>query len=340
MVNRPDKRIPVVVLGGFLGAGKSTILNRLLAEAGNEATRVAVIVNEFGETSIDHLLVETVVGDTTVLKNGCICCVIRDDLTNALCELLERCSQSDGIIIDRVIIETTGLADPGPIAKSISTDALLSQQLRFAGVLCAVDALQCAGQLRDFYLCRQQIASADIAVITKGDVAGSELVRGAQALIEKLNPTATVVFRNARVDSLRPIFDLLMCGESQRQASVQGVMQARQDHMGIGSNVSGVANEIQTVSVQLCGRIEWVAFSVWLSAFVHAYADSILRIKGVIRVQGGTHPVLINVVRSFIHPPDNLDETKELPAGSTLVFITTGIQSRRVEASLRSFLAG
>ncbi|MNP01763.1 putative GTP-binding protein YjiA [compost metagenome] len=242
-------------------------------------------------------------------------------------------------MIDRVIIETTGLADPGPIAKSIATDPLLCQQLRFAGVLCAVDALQCVEQLRDFALCRQQIASADVAMITKIDLASPESVNKARALIEDLNATARVICRNARVDPLRSIFDSLMCGETQRKASAQGVVQAGRVLKRLGTNSSGLAHDIQSVSVQLNDTFEWVAFSVWLSAFVHCYADSVLRIKGVIRVQGGSQPVLINVVRSFIHPPDNLDGNDELPAGSTLVFIVTGIQPGRIEASLRHFMA-
>lgn len=332
-----DKRVPVVVLGGFLGAGKSTILNRLLGEPGIEAAKVAVIVNEFGETSIDHLMVETVVGDTTVLKNGCICCVIRDDLCAALRELLDRCSQPGGVAIDRIVIETTGLADPGPIARSIVTDPLLSRHLRFAGVLCAVDAVQSAEQLRDFALCRQQIASADVVLVTKVDVASAAAVSDACAAVQALNATALVACRNARVDPLQPLFDLLTCAASQRRATVQAVSQAL-THVGRGS--ASDADAIQSVSVRLGEAVDWVAFSVWLSAFVHGYAGCVLRVKGVLRLKESAQPVLINVVRAVIHPPDRLDETGELPAGSTLVFIVVGLRASRIEASLRHFLAG
>src|SRR3954469_1153791 len=181
-------RIPVSVVTGFLGSGKTTLINRLLKRP--EMKNVAVIVNELGEQSIDHDLVEVSSEQMMLLNNGCLCCVLRGDLQETLREMFVKRRIGEIIQFDRVVVETTGLADPAPVMQTLMTDTMLQAQYRLDCVVTLVDAINGIGQLDTMQEALKQAALADRIVITKSDLASEESIGKLEARLRELNPQA------------------------------------------------------------------------------------------------------------------------------------------------------
>ena len=195
-VARPDTRVPVTLLTGFLGSGKTTLLRALLAEPGMEGT--AVLINEFGEIELDHLLVRSVHGDAIVLQNGCICCTLQADLQQGLRDVID--GRADGSFpnFERIVIETTGLADPSPIIQTLILDQMLKHQVRLANTIVTVDAVNGAAQLHTHIESVRQVAVADRLVVTKSDIASEASRAALRREIERLNPTARLYNSQAK----------------------------------------------------------------------------------------------------------------------------------------------
>src|SRR3954470_16881217 len=183
-------RIPVSIVTGFLGSGKTTLINKLLKRP--EMNRVAVIVNEFGEQSIDHDLVQVSSEQMMLLNNGCLCCVLRGDLQETLRELFVKRRTGEVIDFDRVVIETTGLADPAPVMQTLMTDTMLQAQYRLDAVTTLVDAVNGIGQLDTMQEALKQAALADRIVITKTDLADESRVAQLESRLRELNPQAPI----------------------------------------------------------------------------------------------------------------------------------------------------
>lgn len=321
MSRAADRRTPVILLSGFLGSGKTTLLNRIL-EA-EDAARTAVIVNEFGEISLDHLLIREVQASRAVLKNGCVCCVIRSDLQTALRELLDG-MEPDAPPFERIVIETTGLADPGPIARTIGTDPMLRGQLRLAGILVTVDGLHGEHQVRRHPECLRQVAIADRLLVTKSDLAVPDALSALSATLRAVNAEAPIVDVRSLQGSLRAVLDGMACAEPQR-IRCEPALEVR--HEGIGS-----------VHIETDRPIDWTAFAVWLSAFVHRYADQVLRIKGLLDVPGQAGPLALHAVRDHIHTPEHLEAWPDENRKSRIVFIVQDIDVGALRRSLLDFI--
>lgn len=313
-----DRRIPVILLSGFLGSGKTTLLNEIL-EA-EDARRTAVIINEFGEISLDHLLIREVEASRAVLKNGCVCCVIRTDLQTALRDLLDD-MEPDAAPFERIIIETTGLADPGPIARTIGTDPMLRGQMRLAGILVTVDGLHGQHQLEQHPECLRQVAVADRLVVTKSDLVAAEAFDALSATLRSVNADARIVDGHVFRRSVWAGLDE-MVGERHSLLRCEPALDVQ--HASVSS-----------VHVETHRPIDWTAFAVWLSALVHRHADKVLRVKGLLDVPGVTGPLALHVVRDHIHPPDHLDAWPDEKRSSRIVFI---VQDMDVDALRRSLL--
>ena len=187
----PESPVPVNVLTGFLGSGKTTLLRRLLRSPG--LSRTVVLINEFGEIGLDHLLVESVDESIVVLQNGCICCSIRDDLKSALRGLLSRRDRSELPVFDRVVIETTGLADPGPILYTLAGEPVVRHHFRLDNVITTVDAVNALLHLSRNPEGIKQVAAADRLVITKTDLASPSQAAAVFEALRRLNASADVV---------------------------------------------------------------------------------------------------------------------------------------------------
>lgn len=310
-------RTPVVLVTGFLGSGKTTLISRLLQRP--ELGETAVIVNELGEVGIDHHLLRRVDERTVLLSSGCVCCVLRGDLSDELRDLLNRRDAGDIPHFRRVVIETTGVAEPAPIVHTLLTDPLLPHHYSLAAVVATVD-----GQhgVRG-HEAVQQIAAADTLVVTKADVAEPAAVQVLERELERLNPTAQTV--RAAFGEVDPSLVLTPSRSDARDLPI------------LDGQVHPDA--VHAVTLTLDRAVDWTAFGIWLTMLLHARGTEILRVKGLLDT-GADGPLLVNCVQHAVHPPEHLDEWPDDARGSRLVVIGRGLDRSTLERSLRAFADG
>jgi G3E family GTPase len=307
-------KTPVVLVTGFLGSGKTTLISRLLERP--ELGDTAVIVNELGEVGIDHHLLRRVDERTVLLSSGCVCCVLRGDLSDELRDLLDRRDAGEIPPFRRVVIETTGVAEPAPIVHTLLTDPLLPHHYTLDAIVATVDG-QHGLRGREAV---QQVAAADTLVVTKADVAAPGSVGEVEKELERLNPTARVV--RASFGEIEP--DLLLA------ASDRDVRELPT------SNGDSHRRPVDAVVLTLDRDVDWTAFGIWLTMLLHARGTRILRIKGLLDT-GADGPLLVNCVQHAVHPPVHLDAWPDDDRRSRLVVIGYDADRAALEASLRAF---
>ncbi len=335
---RNQTRLPVLVLTGFLGSGKTTLLNHLLR--GPALSDAAVIVNEFGEIGIDHLLVEQAFEDAVLLKSGCICCTVRGDLVDTFQTLLERRDKGEIPPFNRVVIETTGLAEPGPVMRTIMGDKAVAERFRLDGVVTTVDAVNGEGQLDSHPESVQQAALADRLVLTKTDLAEAAAVERLVARLKQLNPAAPLI--RAMQGNVDPalILDVGLYDPVKREADIQRWLpaEAYDDHHHHDVNRHG---DIRAFCITRDKPVPWPEFRRWLDALASLRGPDLLRLKGVVNVEGETQPIALHGVQHVFHPPAKLPRWPEGDSRQTrLVFIVRGIEKAAVERSLEAALTG
>jgi G3E family GTPase len=303
-------KTPVALLTGFLGSGKTTLLSRLLERP--ELGETAVIVNELGEVAIDHHLLRRVDERTVLLKSGCVCCSLRGDLADELRDLLGRRDRGEVPPFRRVVVETTGLADPAPIVYTLLSEPVVKHHFRLERVIATVDAVNGLPEPESV----KQVAAADTLVVTKTDLAEAGDVR---STLERLNPTAAVL--DVSFGDVEPAALLGTAGTD------------------LGSVLTPVAHEhgeISACCVFLDEELDWGAFGIWLTMLLQSRGNDILRVKGLLNV-GGAGPLLLNGVQHVVHPPEHLDAWPDDDRRSRIVFIGRGIESRALGSSLAAF---
>lgn len=321
--------IPVNIVTGFLGSGKTTLLQRLLASP--DLTDTAVLVNEFGEVGLDHHLLQAETTPTLLMDNGCVCCAIRGDLQDALRDLFDRRERGAIPAFKRVVIETSGLADPVPIAYTVLAEPVLQHHFRLGNVITVVDAVNGFDQLSQFEESVKQVAVADRVVLTKTD-----LVEETSALRRRLievNLSAPVLLAS---ENLSPQ-DLIVQDLHDADGKAREV-----DHWLAGSESPADHHHtdgVTSFSLLFDRPLDWTAFGVWMTMLLNRHGDRILRIKGFLNVTGVETPVLINGVQHVVHPPVHLDGWPDADRRSRLVFIVREMERGRIEASLNAFNA-
>ena len=325
---------PVTVLTGFLGAGKTTLLNHLLRQP--ELAGTAVLVNEFGEIGLDHLLVEKL-DDTTVLLNaGCLCCTVRGDLARVLREMLPRSRRGD---ISRIIIETTGLADPVPILATLMTDPVAASAYRLDGIVTVVDAVNGAAHLDSQEEAVRQVAVADRIIISKADLTDATLLRHRLRALNPGAPVAQVSF--GKVDASF----ILHAGLFDPAAKIPDVagwlnaasFEAVGDHHHRHDPNRHDAR-IAAFCLTLEDPLDWQGLAMWLEMLVASRGENLLRVKGILNLKGYDRPVAIHAVRHLMHLPVKLAAwPRGDPRTSRIVFITRDLSQAVIEDGLRAF---
>jgi G3E family GTPase len=324
---------PLLVLTGFLGSGKTTLLNRLLVDPAMADT--AVIINEFGPVGIDHLLVEALTDDVLLLESGCICCSAGDDLGVTLSSLLARRGNGELPAFQRVVLETTGIADPGRLLQRLLGDSALSSRLRIHGVLTVVDAVFGLVTLASHPECAQQVAVANQLALSKLDLAEATDVNALRSQLRALNPLATLLDAG-RVDGVRLFEEVRRAGVSFAVASPPPVPSGGRSSEQPATSPSHGAHDANRYSA-FCLRgeepVSWGDFEAWLEALLLARGESILRIKGLLNVAGRPRPQLVQGVQHALYPCVELPAWPHARPCSEIVFVTRDFSA---SAALRS----
>ncbi|MEO3388172.1 GTP-binding protein [Mesorhizobium sp. CAU 1741] len=332
--------LPIILLTGFLGSGKTTLLNRLVKSPGLSDT--AVIVNEFGEISIDHLMIDSAIENTLVLESGCICCTIRGDLVDTLRDLVARAQSGEIPSFSRVIVETTGLAEPAPIIQTIVGDPMLVDQFRLGLVVTTVDAQMGIGEIERFPEAVKQIAAADLLLVTKSDLASKPAVEALSKKVASMNPGAEML--RTMSGDLDPDILMSRLGDPGRAAAMIKHLDAAgpdaghdhhgHDHDAHGAHFHADGNDIRTFSIEVDEPLDEAVATLWIQSLLSLRGQDILRLKGVLWLKGRDEPVLVQCVQHVSYPPVALAAWPEGQRRTQIVFITRGIGRAGVMASL------
>jgi G3E family GTPase len=344
--DKSGERIPVSLITGFLGSGKTTLLNRLLRHPAMADS--AVIINEFGEVGLDHLLVEAVEGEIAVLASGCICCTMRSDLEETLRGLLARRDRGEVPSFQRVLVETTGLADPAPIVQLLLHNPLLSHFVRLDAIVTTVDAVHGERQLDAHAEAVKQVAVADRLLLTKTDLAGMEAIAPLRARLARLNPAATVnILHNGDIEPDR-LFGAALFDPQRKSADVRRWLNAEAygEHDHAHHHAHGDAHPtaphdpaINAFCVAFEGPLDWMTISGWLAELRQLRGQDLLRVKGILNLAGENAPVAIHGVHHVFHPPVLLNAWTDDDRRSRIVFITRGLARAEVEVGWRAYRA-
>jgi len=320
-------RIGVTVLTGFLGSGKTTLLNRLLRS--DVLAGVAVVVNEFGAVGIDHDLIADSREDTVLLANGCLCCVVRSDLVDALQRLASRTERP----LTHVLIETSGLADPGPIQRTLLTEPAVRERFAPAGVACTVDAILAAGTLDRHEECVRQIVAADVLLLTKLDLAEAGDVAVLVERVRALNPVAEIVTdETTRVAALRALVQA-------RGPDASNAVRTTYRRVGAPARAmpSAPAHREDVTSFVLI-RDEPLprdAFAAWLDLVIAGRGVDLLRVKGLVNLaEEPDRPLVVHGAQHLFHPPERLARWPSDDRRTRIVFITRGVAPDALEQTL------
>lgn len=327
--------VPVSLITGFLGSGKTTLLNRLLDDGA--LRNAALIINEFGDVGIDHLLVETADEGIVELSDGCLCCTIRGDLVDTLGRLLDR--SSTGAPLERIIIETTGLADPAPILHAVMGHPYLSDKLRLDGVITLVDGVNGISTLQNHQEAVKQAAIADRLVVTKTDLAETS-----SALVEELiriNPTAKLF---DAVEHNPDFSDLFECGlynpltksaDVQRWLNDEALTSDHHHHHDVNRHSAN----IRAFSLTSDQAVDSGTLVTFLDMLRSAHGPNLLRVKGIINMrETPDQPVVIHGVQQIFHPPATLSHWPQGDRKTRLVMITKDLSEDFVQRLFDAFM--
>jgi len=376
-VPSPADRLPVSILTGFLGSGKTTLLKALLNHP--DMDRVMVIVNEFGEIGLDDALIEQVDEDAVLLSSGCLCCTVRNDLMDTLKSLYKWRAKAEIPEFDRIVIETTGLADPAPILHTMMSDGFLVTRFTLDGVVAVVDAVNAPWQLDQQFESVKQAAVADRIVLSKTDLAEPEAVTAVTARLQAINPAAPILPVVQGDVAPRDLFNAGLYNPMTKSSDVQrwlkeeayrdteghvyhrpgedghghdhahGHHHGHEDQHGHGGqdhdhghhhhDVNRHDDHIRAFCLTFDEPFAWNKIAPAMDMLVQTHGANLLRMKGILNVKEVEMPVVVHAVQHLFHPPAKLDAWPSDDHRSKLVIIARDMEREQIERILNSYLA-
>ncbi len=347
MPEQLEEPLPVTVLTGFLGSGKTTLLRELIAAP--QSGQLAVIVNELGEIALDHHLVREIDESTLVLDGGCLCCSVRDDLVAGLRELATKRGTGEVPAFSRVVIETTGLADPAPIVHTLIRDPMAGFFYRLDGLVATLDAVNATAVLQDHHEAEKQAAMADRLLITKPDLAAEEAISGLEQRLHRLNPAAPI--HRVEMGAIDPsrLFNAGLYNAETKTMQVRRWLaaEAYESHtQGQGHDHDHPHHhpdlrhdsDIAAFCITRDKPLPWDRLAAWIETMILTHGAKLLRVKGIINAEGESLPIALHGVQHLFHPPVLLEAWPDLDRRSRLVVIARGLDRRSLERSLDSFI--
>lgn len=346
------RRIPVTILTGFLGSGKTTVLNALVQNDG--LARVAVVINELGEIGIDHDLVERADESFMLVRNGCVCCTVRGDLISTLADLSARQARGEIGALDGVVLETTGMADPAPIIHTLMNDPAVTAAYGLGAVVATVDAVNGSATLDGHLEAVKQASVADLILVTKTDLAGAEAAVHLRERLSRLNPAARIETVDCGSITPQQFFAAGHFALDSKTTEVLAwlnaeavALQDRHDH-GDGNDhghdhshdhdISRHDRSIRSYCVTRDEPISWSGFTAWLDMVSAMRGNDLLRVKGIVSVaEHPDEPLVIHGVQHVFHPPVKLPRWPSEDRRTRIVFITRNIEREAIDDTLRVF---
>ncbi|MBU74113.1 MAG: GTP-binding protein [Rhodospirillaceae bacterium] len=350
--------LPVTLLTGFLGSGKSTLLTEILRQP--DFLNTAVVVNEFGEIGLDGILITHSDDQIVEMTSGCLCCTIRGDIRQTLLDLHSKRANGDIPDFDRVIVESTGLADPAPVVHTLMSDSLLARRYILGGVVTTVDALNGAASLDNHTECEKQAAVADRLVITKADLATSlystDMLKELNAKLSALNPTAVILDRHDSTFEHHRLFDTPLFNPATKSMDVRSWLNAEaadenqeNGHHHNHANNSDIPHQhdvtrhgsvIRSFTLTFDEPVTIEAFAGSLEALALTQGSNLLRIKGIVNtVDRPGVPLAIHGVQHVFHDPVWLDQWPDEDHQTKLVFITNGIERETLDQFFNAWIS-
>lgn len=336
--------IPVAILTGFLGAGKTTLLNFLLKDPC--LASAAVIINEFGDIGIDHLLVESASDNIVEMASGCLCCTIRGDLIDTMHDLLARRDEGTVKPFDRIVIETTGLADPAPVLHSVMSEPALLARCQLEGVITVVDAANGMATLDAHAEAVKQVAVADRIVLAKVDLLsgreGEDMLFAIIARLRKLNPGARLLTTHRNEATAERLFNMGLFDPLKKTGDVRNWLAAEAYETGEKrhrhNDVSRHDDHIRAFSFAEARAISAAGLELFLELLKSYHGSNMLRMKGLVKVADDpARPVVLHGVQHVFHPPVRLGQWPDGDERTRLVFIVKDIEKTAIEGLFRAF---
>ena len=332
-------QIPVTVITGFLGSGKTTLLSSILKK--KELQKTAVIINEFGEIGLDHALIEHTDENIVELQSGCICCTIQGDLNNTLIDLFEKMMNGKVSSFNRILIETTGLANPVPIIHTLMSSIELIRIYSLDGVITVVDSVNGEKTLDLHEESLKQLALAEKIILSKTDIVDKDEIKSLVYRIKEINPVSQIIFSKFGNIPLEEIFGLGAYDPYKKSADVKKWLAAekykdKKHHHH--HDVNRHNENIRAFSMMSENPVNMIAFSFFRDMITAALGANLLRMKGIVNIAGEERPAVIHGVQHIFHPVQWLETWPDNDRRTKLVFITQNIKKEQIEDFFRPLM--
>lgn len=325
-----SKPIPVTVITGFLGSGKTTLLNRILTHP--DSKRMAIIQNEFGEIGIDHELLIRDEDGIFEMQNGCLCCTVRDDLLNILEKLRLRKSE-----FDRIVIETTGLADPIPVAQTFLSSIHIQKDFRLDGIVTIVDALHLLFQLEQTPETRSQVLCADLILLNKTDLVDTETLDGVLGKIRELNPDAEIYETKHASIEPQKLFSISLLQQNSLKEVEQSLIQEHH-HEGHHHHPHTHDEEVMSFSLEIPGFMDLERLDAWLNMLTMLHGTNLYRMKGILNLHDESRKFVFQSVFSVLQGDFGADWKSSDTRSNRFVFIGKHLNTKLLEDGFKACL--